>query len=166
MQNIRFHTPTGLQRDLPQVIAEILRFIESDPKRQYKLTIGSDSLLYDQAGSKESGMADYVTAIVIYRVGAGATYFWRRIPAQKVATLRNRMYQEVLYSLDIAHQLVESFQKASTRKVDFEIHIDVGENGDTKAMMNELIGMIRANNFTPRTKPDSYAASSVADRHV
>jgi len=32
-------------------------------------------------------------------------------------------------------------------------------------MMQELTGMIRANNFVARTKPDSYAASKVADRH-
>jgi len=33
-------------------------------------------------------------------------------------------------------------------------------------MMQELLGMIRANNFEARTKPESYAASSVADRHI
>jgi predicted RNase H-related nuclease YkuK (DUF458 family) len=42
----------------------------------------------------------------------------------------------------------------------------VGENGDTKQMVQELVGMIRANNFEVRTKPNSYAASSVADRHI
>lgn len=152
--------------NLEQVVDEIIAYIGRDKNRKYKLTIGSDSQLYDQAGSKERGRADFVTAIVIYRVGSGATYFWRRIERQKVATLRNRMYQEVLYSLEVARQLFESFRIEEVPNVDFEIHIDIGENGDTKMMLSELIGMIRANNFTPRTKPESYAASHVADRHV
>jgi len=33
-------------------------------------------------------------------------------------------------------------------------------------MMQEVIGMVRAYNFEARTKPESYAASKVADRHV
>ena len=33
-------------------------------------------------------------------------------------------------------------------------------------MIQEITGMIRANNFEVKTKPESYAASSVADRHV
>ena len=161
-----FYTPSGLQLSLDQVTKGIISFIEGDPHKDYVLTIGSDSELYDQAGSKEKGKADFVTAIVIHRVGRGATYYWRRIPHQKVATLRGRMYQEVLYSLEVARQLFEFLKFQEIPNVAFEIHIDVGENGATKTMLAELIGMIRANNFVPRTKPESYAASSVADRHV
>jgi len=49
---------------------------------------------------------------------------------------------------------------------DFEIHVDVGENGATKAMIQELVGMVRAHNFEARIKPESYAASNVADKHT
>ena len=49
---------------------------------------------------------------------------------------------------------------------DFEVHIDVGENGATRDMIQELVGAVRANNFEAKTKPDSYAASKVADRHT
>jgi predicted RNase H-related nuclease YkuK (DUF458 family) len=44
--------------------------------------------------------------------------------------------------------------------------VDIGENGETKSMINEVMGMVRAHNFESRIKPDSYAASKVADRHV
>ncbi|MEK7506005.1 MAG: ribonuclease H-like YkuK family protein, partial [Patescibacteria group bacterium] len=33
-------------------------------------------------------------------------------------------------------------------------------------LIQEVVGMVRANNFEAKTKPDSYAASKVADRHV
>jgi predicted RNase H-related nuclease YkuK (DUF458 family) len=33
-------------------------------------------------------------------------------------------------------------------------------------MIQEVVAMIRASNFQAKTKPESYAASNVADRHV
>jgi len=61
---------------------------------------------------------------------------------------------------------LETAKKFEMPKYDFEIHVDVGENGETRSMIQELVGAIRANNFEVKTKPESYAASKVADRHV
>lgn len=69
-------------------------------------------------------------------------------------------------SLDIARELLQAMKNYQVPKFDFEIHVDVGENGATKTMIQELVGMIRANNFEAKTKPESYAASKVADRHI
>jgi len=59
-----------------------------------------------------------------------------------------------------------SDEKKTSPDWDFEIHVDIGENGQTKSMMQEVIGMIRAYNFEAITKPASYAATKVADRHT
>lgn len=165
MDNMVFHSSVGVKFSPVQVVNEILGFMQSDPEKEYKITLGTDSL-------KTAGTAaDFVTAIVVHRVGRGGRYFWRRVEMDKFYTLRDRITREVLISLDIAkdflHRL-ESAKKsgAKTPKYDFEIHIDVGENGATKVMIQELVGMIRANNFEAKTKPESYAASNVADRHV
>ncbi len=88
----------------------------------------------------------------------------------KFYTLRDRITREVLTSLDIAQKFVSIMDEEAKKTVvptfDFEIHIDEGENGATKVMLQELVGMIRAHNFEAKTKPDSYAATSVADKHV
>ena len=76
------------------------------------------------------------------------------------------MTEEVLTSLDIAKMFLNEMKNHKAPNFDFEIHVDVGEKGETKAVIQELVGMIRANNFEVRTKPNSYAASKVADRHV
>lgn len=144
-----------------QVSREIVNFMKADPGRQYKLTIGTDSQ------KDADNLADFVTAIVVHRVGNGGRYFWRRIEGPgKFHTLRDRITHEVLLSLEISKDFLNTFKQFEAPKFDFEIHIDVGENGATKVMIQELVGMIRANNFEVRTKPDSYAASKVADRHV
>jgi predicted RNase H-related nuclease YkuK (DUF458 family) len=45
------------------------------------------------------------------------------------------------------------------------IHADIGENGATKDMIREVMGLIRGNGFEPKIKPESFAASTVADRY-
>lgn len=163
------NTSFGLRLTVPQVIAEILRFMRDEPTFRYRLTIGTDSDLLSGGG------ADFVTAVVVHRVGNGGRYFWRRAELGKFHTLRDRIIKEVLLSLDLAKTVLEELRVEESRALlgiaaplawDFEIHADIGENGPTKAMLQEVVGMIRAHNFEARTKPGSYAASNVADRHV
>jgi len=127
-----------------------------------------------------------VTAVVVHRVGNGGRYFWRRTELGKLHTLRDRIIKEVVISLELGKEVLTELKKFSDPAAgenpelarpepvewveipewEFEIHADVGENGPTKAMIQEVVGMIRAYNFEPITKPGSYAASNVADRHV
>ncbi len=154
------HNSLGLKLTVREVVREIIEFMRADLARHYKVTIGTDSELYH--GNK----ADFVTAIVVHRVGNGGRYFWRRIESLKMHTLRERIVKEVLISLDIAKDTLSELKKFPLPEFDFEIHIDVGESGPTKVMIQEVVGMVRANNFEAKTKPESYAASNVADRHV
>jgi hypothetical protein len=102
---------------------------------------------------------------VVHRVGNGGRYFWRRATIGKVATLRDRIWQEVTTSLEVAKGFLSLIEHFPIPRFDFEIHVDVGENGKTSPMIQELVATIRANNFEAKTKPNSYAASKVADRH-
>ena len=47
-----------------------------------------------------------------------------------------------------------------------EIHIDVGEHGDTRDMIKEVVGMVTGNGYVAKTKPEAYGASYVADKHT
>lgn len=155
-----FNSSFGLKLDAKAVVREIIRFMRADERREYKITIGTDSeLLPDKS-------ADFVTAVVVHRVGNGGRYFWRRIELEKFYTLHDRIIREVLLSLDIAKEILEELRYGNAPHFDFEIHADIGENGETKAMIQEVVGMIRANNFEAKTKPESYAATKVADRYV
>jgi hypothetical protein len=157
----KFHSSFGIELVIGEVVREIVRFMQADRKRPYKVIIGSDSL---GLANKD---ADFVTAIVVHRVGNGGRYFWRRIELGKFHTLRDRIIKEVLLSLEVAELVLAELRKeAGDMEWGFEIHADVGEHGATSALIQEVVGMIRASNFEVRTKPDSYAASKVADRHV
>ncbi len=151
---------SGRRLTVNEVIAEIAAFMASDPKRRYQVTIGTDSeLLSDKS-------ADFVSAVVVHRVGNGARYFWRRFALGKFHTLRDRMVREALISIELAQGILAELEKAPLPEYGFEIHADIGEQGPTKAVIQEIVGMIRANHFEVKIKPYSYAATNVADRHV
>ncbi len=151
---------TGLRLTIEQVVEEVVSFMRADLRRRYRVTIGTDSeLLKDKK-------ADFVTAVVVHRIGNGGRYFWRRIESEKVYGLRDRIIKEVLMSLDIAKGVLAELKKFPLPEFDFEIHADVGTNGPTSPLIQEVVSMIRANNFNAKTKPESYAASNVADIYV
>ena len=68
-----FQSPTHGTLELLQVREKILAFLERDPEQKYQLVVGTDSQPHNGAG------VDFVTAIVVHRVGTGGIYFWKRI---------------------------------------------------------------------------------------
>lgn len=85
----------------------------------------------------------------------------------RAPVLREKIYTETTKSLETAHELVPEIRRLiSPSKYDFEIHIDVGPLGKTREMIREVVGMVNGNGFTAKTKPESWGASSVADKHT
>ncbi|KKQ38040.1 MAG: hypothetical protein US53_C0003G0007 [Candidatus Woesebacteria bacterium GW2011_GWA1_37_7] len=159
-----FYSPSKGQLNITSVINEVGGFVDEEPSSFYSLIIGTDSQAHKNNGKSE---IDYVTAIVIYRKGKGARYFWRKEKHYKFPILRDKIYTETLMSLDVAQKLVPEIRKiVSPAKYDLEIHIDVGPLGPTREMIREVVGMVTGNGFVAKTKPESWGASSVADKHT
>jgi len=163
MQQHQFHSSLGIPFSPDQIIENIIRFMQVDDKRKYKIIIGSDSEKISDTS------ADFVTAIVCHRVGNGGIYFWRRIQAGNCHTLRDRIWQEALNSIMLAQEMRTHLQKVLGE--DFfwegnEIHVDVGRNGPTRDLIDSVTGMIKGYGFAPVIKPYSFGASIVADRHT
>lgn len=150
---------------LEQVILEIVNFMAEDPEVAYTLIIGTDSQVKRENGSQE---VDFVTAIVIHRQGKGGRYFWHKVKKEKVYSLRDKIYTEVFLSLGWAQKLVPILKTSLTglAPYELEIHIDVGEVGPTRELIKEVVGIVTGNGFTAKTKPASYGASAIADRHT
>lgn len=154
-----FHTAPGTPVGLDGVVREILGFIARDPERRYKVVIGTDS--------ENHNGSDFVTAIVVLRVGNGGRYFWTREHLERsYPTLRDRIYDETLRSIRAAEAFLDELRRQTPHSLPLEIHVDVGENGETRSMIQEVVGMVRGFGFRVAIKPSAYAASHVADRHV
>lgn len=160
-----FISPTVGELSVPEMVSEIEGFVHEEPRSFYRLVIGTDSQTRSINGHAE---IDFVTAIVIHRAGRGARYFWKKIKKEmKVPVLRDKIYTETAMSLEVAQDMVPEIRKRITpAKYDFEIHIDVGPIGPTRDMIREVVGMVNGNGFVAKTKPESWGASSVADKHT
>ncbi len=147
--------------DLSGVVDFALNFIKDRDSSLFRIVIGTDSEL------TIPNNAHFVSAIVVHHVGHGGIYFWGQATRDGIKDLRQRMYEEATYSLSLAQRLLEEFKRRDIPLEKFlEIHVDVGLGGETKVMINEIVGMIKGSGFLCRTKPDSFAASNVADRHT
>jgi uncharacterized protein len=159
-----FVSPTKGKLSPEETISEISEFVNEEPGKFYRIVIGSDSQSRRVNGAPE---IDYVTALIVHREGRGARYFWKKERMQKVPVLRDKIYTETLMSLACAQEIVPMLRaKISPAKYDFEIHIDVGPFGPTRDMIKEVTGMVNGNGFKAKTKPESWGASSVADKHT
>lgn len=158
--NGHFISPSYGVCDTPSLRTRILTYLASEPESHYRMVIGTDSQ------PKNGNGTDFITAIVVHRVGAGGIYFWKRSIEPKQYVLRNRMYQEAAYSLTTAQEFVSLLRKDGVTKYDIEIHVDIGQNGETREMISEIVGMVRGSGFVVKTKPDAFGASKVADRHT
>lgn len=155
-----FNSQTYGTCDLPKLRRHVLAYLAAEPEYSYRLVIGCDS------HAKNGDATDFVVAFIIHRIGAGGIYFWKRITDAKSYVLKTRMYQEALYSLEAAEEFVQLLKADGVTRYDVEIHVDIGTAGPTREMISEIVGMVRGSGYQVKTKPDSYAASKVADRYT
>ncbi len=155
-----FKSPTLGTLKLEHVLTNISEYIKAAPNYKYKLIIGTDS------EAKYGKDVDFITAIVLHRVGAGGIYFWRRSLCSTFYTLKERIYQEAVISIEFAQDFFEVIQDEEILVCDFEIHLDMGKVGETREIINEVASMIRSSGFEVKTKPDSFGASKIADRYT
>lgn len=160
-----FTSPTKGLVTKNEIVTEIAEFVDEEPASYYRLVIGTDSQTHHVKNHSE---VDFVTAIIVHRIGRGARYFWKKEKRNgNPPILRDKIYTETLMSLDIAEEIVPEIRKVvSPGKYDLEIHIDVGPLGPTREMIREVVGMVNGNGYVAKTKPDSWGASSVADKHT
>lgn len=155
-----FYSPTFGRLTKKELIKTIRAFVTQEKNSSYKVIVGVDSQ------KNKEDQYDFVLALVIQRVGKGGIYFWKREMIHKKIVLKQRMYMEALMSLQFAEELVEFLKEVKLDKYGIEIHVDIGQNGKTKDLISEIVGMVRANGYDVKIKPDSFGASYIADRHA
>ncbi|MFC4075553.1 ribonuclease H-like YkuK family protein [Salinithrix halophila] len=154
---MQFFHPRKGRISLEQMISEIYAYIEEDRSAVYKMVIGTDSQ------TSHRGTL-FVTAIIIHRVGKGALFYYSKKKSRPLLDLRYRIYKETEYSLSCMEKLKEKDFLSASWDLPVEIHLDVGRKGETRKLIQEVVGWVTAVGYTAKIKPDAYAASAVADR--
>lgn len=154
---MEFISPTKGVLSFEQVFEEIMAYASASPDDSYRLIVGTDSQIRDETC--------FVTALIVHRWGKGGRYFYTRRWEDHARSLRQRIFFEASLSLNVASLLAEKLA-TSGHEFNMEIHLDVGNNGATKTLVKEVVGMVNGSGFLCRIKPESYGASSVADRYT
>ncbi|ADL06829.1 ribonuclease H-like YkuK family protein [Thermosediminibacter oceani] len=153
-----FISPTKGRIPIEEVVKDIIAFMEEEPNAPYKLIIGTDSQARDNVC--------FVTAIIVHRVGKGARYYYQRKIMPQVKSLRHKVYTETSLSLEAVSLLKGELSKTSYRNMDVEIHVDIGQNGDTKELIREVVGWVMSSGYKVKIKPQAFGATKVADKYT
>lgn len=152
-----FTSPTWGKLSLEEMTEKIKSFLSEEHDVEYKIVIGTDSQT-----SKKGTL--FVSALIVHRVGKGAIFFFRKVRTKPLHDLRYRIYKETELSL----ALMEYFRNEGVADLlsawPIEIHIDIGQQGETKKLIKEIVGWVTSVGYIAKIKPSSYGASSVADR--
>ncbi|MDQ0337487.1 putative RNase H-related nuclease YkuK (DUF458 family) [Caldalkalibacillus uzonensis] len=152
-----FISPSLGSLSLEEMVRNISSFINEEPKEKYKVVIGTDSHT-DQTSTL------FVTALIIHRLGKGARFYYQKRNMKKMTDLRHRIYLETQLSL----QLIDSLKACGLFFLlsdwPLEVHIDIGKQGETRQLIQEVVGWVTSVGYVAKIKPESYGASSVADK--
>lgn len=154
---MRFYHPRKGKCSLESVLIQIRDYMQEMPNAEYKVVIGTDS----QTRTYET---IFVTAIIIQRIGKGALFFYTKNRHKAIKDLRYRIYQETEYSLKCVELFKQHGFFSFIQHLPMEIHLDVGQQGDTRKLIQEVVGWVTSIGYQAKIKPESYAASAVADR--
>ena len=164
-KNILFYNTSKKGISFDEVADKIADWINQQPDKDYVLAIGTDSQTYNET--------KFVLSITLHRLYSGGIFFLHSMwhaPFKK-NQLQQKLYEETQVSLDAADILIGLLLdrgldiQSKNSKVNLSIHMDIGENGPTSKYIQELEGWVKAVGYDCEIKPDSYAASSIADRY-
>lgn len=158
MQDGVFHSPSKGQLSYDELVRDLLEYVAQEPHATYRCIVGTDS-------HTRTDLC-FVTAIVIHRQGKGARYYYRRRHQAKIRSLRQKIFYEAAVSLGLAERLAQSLADAGAEGFNVEIHLDIGEHGETRDLIRDVVGMVSGSGFRAEIKPNSYGASKVADRYT
>lgn len=158
-------SPTKGNCTIEQMVDQINEFYQRNKiyETGFEITIGTDSQNFSDT--------KVVKVMAIRCIGHGGIYFYEVTHVDKISDVRQKLNLETEISLDLANaaiKVMESDKKYEELylNTNFAIHVDAGKSnyGKTKDLIPGIVGWIKACGYDCVVKPDSYAASSIADK--
>lgn len=126
---------------------------------RYELAVGTDS----QNFSYTKVPVTIGVHKIVNNVGRGGIFFSEIKKVKKITNTKQKVLFETNLSLDYAKKLQNRFAEDGIL-CDIAIHVDAGYNGPTSQFVDEISGWVKSCGFLCQIKPESYMASSVANR--
>lgn len=127
----------------------------------FNVIVGTDSQNFNDT--------KMVSAVVMQCPGHGGIYFYKVEHYPRIHDVRQKLNQETHLSLQYANEILDALMEMDEElfgAITFSIHVDAGHspNGKTKELIPSLVGWIHSCGYEACIKPDSFAASTIANR--
>ena len=164
-EEIVMRSPTYGAVSLQKIVEIVRDYIQKDPNSSYDVTIGTDSQNFDKT--------KIVMVIAVHRKGRGGIFFYKITYLNRINNIRQKLTTETQLSLELADAFLAEMEKEFDRSgffflqenITYTIHVDAGHDGKTNALIPEITAWVRANGYNVTVKPESYAASSIANKY-
>ncbi|WP_061046814.1 ribonuclease H-like YkuK family protein [Bacillus amyloliquefaciens] len=165
-----FYNLSEAQMTFQDVTERLKRFVNKDPRSAYVLSVGTDSQVYRD-------FTKFITAIHLHRTGKGAWGCLKNYDlARPIHSLREKISLETAFSQEMAAHILDGRLMEMTdlllpfadegADLSFEVHLDIGQKGLTKELIQEMTGRITSMGIEAKIKPDSCTAFSYANRYT
>lgn len=148
---------------MEEVSRIIMKRVQASPQDEHCLFIGTDS--------QNMGSITKIVPVIMMTVpGKGGIFFFDVMKIPRINSLRIKLNKETQYSLQYADDLVAEFEKLFDEcnfdytVLNISIHVDAGRKGATRELMEGISAWVESCGYDCAFKPNSCAASSVADR--
>ena len=131
---------------------------------EFNIMVGTDSQNFDKT--------KVVSVIALHEVGHGGIFFYKVTHIHRINNVSQKLLYETQLSLDCAKSLIDAFVELEIetgfeyeKYLNFCIHVDAGINGPSKQVIPEVVGWIKSCGYDVSIKPESVAASSIANKY-
>lgn len=135
----------------------ILKF----PDEEFEIFIGTDSQKV-----RKRNLIWYSTVICIYRKGKGAHLIYTKEKRQDIVGIKNRLKEEVNYSIGLAVFLRDNEILYDKNVVKLHLDLSPEIENESNKVLKEMTGWVKGMGFEYRIKPESCASSYAADMCV
>ena len=147
-----------------EMINYIAKYIAINQNQEIEITIGTDSQSHSQT--------KIVEVIAVHSIHHGGIYFYYSEYVNRIKSIKEKIFEETSRSLMNANGFIEALDlelikydiDINDMNLHFSIHCDIGHNGKTSNLISEIVNWVHAMRYDCIIKPDSYSASSIANK--
>jgi predicted RNase H-related nuclease YkuK (DUF458 family) len=158
------------QMTFNEVFDRIIRFMKLYRNGNFRLMIGTDSQVHVK-------QTVFITGIVILNEGKGAWACIRKmVVPRRIEHLHERISKETALTEEVVTLFTEDrknimidivlpyIYKGATFTMEGHLDIGSGNRNKTRIFVEEMVSRIESMGLEPKIKPDSFVASSYANR--
>ncbi|MCS7307978.1 MAG: hypothetical protein NZ526_05450 [Aquificaceae bacterium] len=130
--------------------------------REFIRRASRKSAVYVGCDSRQVKNHTLFVSVVVVHIDScrGAKIFWKTEKVPRIRSLRQRLLEEVSRAVYLALEISDVVEDRP-----FEVHLDINPNPEhnSSVILKEAIGYVLAQGLKPVVKPNSIAATTVAD---